>query len=456
MSRLWCAQAWVDGGWATGVLLEADVQGFWQRVRLGTDAPQDDTPQLQCAIPGLVNAHSHAFQRTMAGLAERQDPDRPGDDFWGWRERMYQVALRTGPAELEIAAEWLYREMLQAGFTQVCEFHYLHRDPDGQPYADPAEMGLALVRAAERAGIGLTLLPTLYMHRGLGQAGLSEAQRRFASTPDDVLGWQARIQAEAQASGRAHLLNAGVALHSLRAVDGGAMRAVAQGLGQAPLHIHVAEQTREVDDCVQHLGQRPVEWLLDQVGLDARWNLVHATHTLPHELAGMAQSGATAVLCPSTEANLGDGLFDLPSALAHGLNWSIGTDSHVNRHPALELQWLEYGQRLQLRQRNLAARHAGSESTAAVLFEGALLGGSAASGQALGGFRVGQRADALALDTTSAPLLGMPADHRLDAWVMGQPCLPVAEVWVAGQRRNPQPSQALRQAWQGVMHGLWS
>lgn len=456
MTRLWCAQAWVNGGWTSGVLLEADARGYWQRITTNTQAPQDGTPQFACVIPGLVNAHSHAFQRTMAGLAERQDPSRPGDDFWGWRERMYQVALRLGPAQLEIAAEWLYREMLQAGFTQVCEFHYLHRAPDGQPYPDSAELGLALARAAERAGIGLTLLPTLYMHRGLGQSGLNATQRRFASTPDDVLGWQARIQAEAQANGRSHLLNAGIALHSLRAVDPDAIRTVAHGLKDAPLHIHVAEQTREVEDCVQHLGQRPVEWLLDQVGLDARWNLVHATHTLPHELAGMAQAGAAAVLCPSTEANLGDGLFDLPSALEHGVNWSIGTDSHVNRHPALELQWLEYGQRLQLRQRNLAARHARANSTATVLFEGALKGGTAASGQALGGFRVGERADALALDVQSAPLLGMPADHYLDAWVMGQPSLPVAHVWVAGQLRDPRPSEALREAWQTMMQDVWS
>jgi len=455
MTRLWCAQAWVEGDWASGVLLEADAQGYWERITVGVSAPDDDTPRLACVIPGLVNAHSHAFQRTMASLTERLVSDRPGDDFWGWRERMYQVALRIGPAELEIAAEWLYREMLQAGFTQVCEFHYLHRDQGGKAYADSAELSMALVRAAERAGIGLTLLPTLYMHRGFGQSGLHETQRRFACTPDDVLGWHARIQAEAQTSGRTQLLNAGVALHSLRAVDGDAIRTVAQGLGHSPLHIHVAEQTREVEDCVQHLGQRPVEWLLDQVGLDARWNLVHATHTFPHELAGIARSGAAVVLCPTTEANLGDGFFDFPCALEQGVNWSIGTDSHVNRHPALELQWLEYGQRLQLRQRNLAARHAHAASTAAVLFEGALKGGSAACGQVLGGFRVGQRADAVALETESAPLLGVPSDHRLDAWVMGQPCLPAKSVWVAGKQCDIHPNEALRETWQTQTKSLW-
>ncbi|MBU6223570.1 MAG: formimidoylglutamate deiminase [Burkholderiales bacterium] len=456
MTRLWCARAWVDNKWASRVLLEANSHGYWQRITPNTEAPQDDTSQFDCVIPGLVNAHSHAFQRTMASLTERQDPNRPGDDFWGWRERMYQVALRIGPTELEIVAEWLYREMLQSGFTQVCEFHYLHLDPEGRPYSDSLELGLALTRAAERAGIGLTLLPTLYMHRGFGQTGLSEAQRRFACTPDEVLEWQSRIQAQAQFSGRTHLLNAGVALHSLRAVDAGAIRAVAQCVGEVPLHIHVAEQTSEVADCVEHLGQRPVEWLLEHIGLDNRWNLVHATHSLRHELAGIASSGATVVLCPTTEANLGDGLFDLTTSLTHEVKWSVGTDSHINRHPALELQLLEYGQRLHLRQRNLAARHAKAHSTAAVLFEGALKGGLASCGQPLGGFLVGQRADAVALDAASAPLFGVPLDHYLDAWVMGQPSMPVSSVWVAGKKLDPKPSKMLQTAWLEVMKKLWS
>ena len=294
------------------------------------------------------------------------------------------------------------------------------------------------------------------MHRGRGQIGLSAQQRRFATTPEDVLTWQAHIQSLGQAQGRSHLLNAGVALHSLRAVDAAAIRAVRDGLGQAPLHIHVAEQTKEVEDCQQHLGQRPVEWLLDHVGLDARWNLVHATHTLAHELEGIAQAQASVVLCPTTEANLGDGVFDLGSALAHRVNWSIGTDSHVCRHPALELQMLEYSQRLQRRQRNLAAHFAHATSTAAVLFEGALHGGSAASGLAMGGLSVGQRADVVDLDTEHAPLLGMPRDHWLDGWVMGQPNMPVKRVWVAGQERTAQPSPALCRAWADVMHSLFA
>ena len=455
MTRLWCEQAWVQGQWAPHVLLEANDKGHWQTITPHTPKPLDATPVLQCAVPGLVNAHSHAFQRAIAGLTERQDPQRPGDDFWGWRERMYQVALRIDAAQLETIAEWLYREMLQAGFTQVCEFHYLHRQPNGAPYPDSAELGLALTRAADKAGIGLTLLPTLYMHRGLGQPGLSEAQRRFATQPDEVLAWQTRFQSLAQSQGRAHLLNAGVALHSLRAVDEAAIRTVRDGLGNAPLHIHVAEQTQEVESCLQHLGKRPVEWLLDHIGLDARWNLVHATHTLPHELEGVARANASVVLCPTTEANLGVGLFDLGHALAHGVNWSIGTDSHVNRHPAMELQMLEYGQRLHHRQRNLAARHAKQASTAAVLFDAALRGGVAACGQAVGGLSVGQRADVVELDPDQAPLLGLPRDHWLDAWVMGQPCLNAKRVWVAGHEREVSMPAGLRQGWGEVMRGVF-
>lgn len=455
MTRLWCDQAWVQGQWSEGVLLEAH-RGHWQRITTGVTAPEDATPRLPCVVPGLVNAHSHAFQRAMAGMTERCDPARAGDDFWSWRERMYQVALRVDATQLETIAEWLYREMLQAGFTQVCEFHYLHRDTDGSAYAEPAALGLALTRAAQRAGMGLTLLPTLYLHRGLDQPGLGPAQRRFASQPDDVLGWQAQIQSLARAEGISHCLNAGVALHSLRAVDAAAMRRVVAAVGDAPIHLHIAEQVQEVEDCLRHRGQRPVEWLLQHIGLDARWNLVHATHTLPHEVAGMAKAGAAVVLCPSTEANLGDGVFDLRTALAHQLNWSIGTDSHVNRHPAMELQLLEYGWRLQQRQRNMAAQFAHTASTAAVLFEGALRGGSAACGQAMGGLCVGQRADAVALDVTQAPLLGVPRDHWLDAWVMGQPCRKAQRVWVAGEERETTPPPRLVSAWTDVMQRLYA
>ena len=454
MTQLWCKQAWVNGHWSSDVLLEANSQGFWERISPNTSPPTDTTPHLNCAVPGLVNAHSHAFQRVIAGMTERRNRQHALDDFWSWRDRMYAVAQRINNHQLEIVAQWLYREMLQSGFTHVCEFHYLHRGNHQGENADSAEMALALVRAAKHAGIGLTLLPTLYMNRGFGQPGLNDKQRRFASQPQDVLKWQAQIQLLARQQGLSHVLNAGIAFHSLRAVDTHAMRTVCEGLGEAPIHIHIAEQVKEVEDCLRHHGQRPIECLLSQIELDSRWNLVHATHAQAYELEGIARANASVVLCPSTEANLGDGIFDLGTAMSQGLKWSIGTDSHINRHSALELQWLEYSQRLQKRERNLTAKYCNSICTAQILFESALEGNSRACGLPLGGFAVGQRADAVELNEKQAPLLGIPNDHWLDAWVMGQPCLPAQRVWVAGHEQSLTFDKTLMESWCEVMADL--
>jgi formimidoylglutamate deiminase len=380
-------------------------------------------------LPGLTNAHSHAFQRAMAGLAERSD--RPQDDFWSWRERMYQVALRIGPEALENVAAWLYAEMLRAGYTQVCEFHYVHHDPQGNAYADPAEMAWALVRAAQRTGIGLTLLPTVYMRQGFGQDGLSNSQRRFRAEPDFVLGIQARLANYARSSATG-LLHAGVALHSLRAVPLGALREVETALPQAPLHIHVSEQTKEVEDCLQSHGRRPIEWLAEQVSLNSRWHLVHATHATAHELTLIRDAGASVVLCPTTEANLGDGRFDWAAALSLGVKGSVGTDSHVNRNWTEELRWLEYVQRLHWQQRNVSLQHQAGD-TAGRLLSWALEGGAAASGLPLGGLAVGQRADMVELDLGCDALLGLPASHVLDAWVFSTPSSPARRVFVGGQ-----------------------
>jgi formimidoylglutamate deiminase len=344
---------------------------------------------------------------------------------------MYSAALRITPEQLEAVAALLYAELLQAGYTQVCEFHYLHNATDGKPYADPLEMSLALVRAAQRTGMGLTLLPTLYLRSGFNATGLREDQRRFASTPDAVL----RLAEGALAQGDARI-NAGLALHSLRAVDAAALQevaAAAQARGMA-IHIHIAEQMQEVNDCVAATGQRPVEWLLSHADVDARWNLVHATQATPAELQGVKRSGASIVICPSTEANLGDGVFDLPAYAAAGGRWSIGSDSHVTRSWQEELRLLEYSQRLTLRQRNIAARVLGGPSSADELFSKALAGGAAAASLPLGGLAVGQRADFAVLDSSSASLLGMPADHVLDAMVFSSPDTRLSEVFVAGRR----------------------
>jgi formimidoylglutamate deiminase len=288
------------------------------------------------------------------------------------------------------------------------------------------------VRAARRTGLGLTLLPTLYMRSGFDSAVLGPNQRRFASTPESVL----RIaEALRQPDVGAANITAGIALHSLRAVDEGAMRetVAAARHSRMPVHIHIAEQQQEVDDCMQRHGQRPIEWLLDNVSVDQRWNLVHATRSTPAELAGIRGVGASIVICPSTEANLGDGAFDLPTWLELGGLWSIGSDSHVTRSPIEELRLLEYSQRLALRQRNVAAGAAGRESTASVLLNGALGGGSAASGQALGGLAVGQRADFCVVDRESPALVGIPARRSLDALVFSSPSAAMKQVCVAGR-----------------------
>ncbi|MEJ8840037.1 formimidoylglutamate deiminase [Ramlibacter sp. AN1133] len=449
--RFFAAQAWVGGGWARDVLLAADADGFWARVLVGcSDADRRHAEVLNGPVlPGLVDAHGHAFQRAMAGLTEWAAPGR--DDFWSWRDRMYAAARRIGPEQLETIAGFLYTELLRAGYTQVCEFHYLHNDVDGEPYADPLEMSLALVRAAQRTGIGLTLLPTLYMRSGFGATGLREDQCRFASTPGSVL----RIAEAVRRSGSGtRTITAGLALHSLRAVDEGALLEAAAAAHQArmPVHIHIAEQQLEVDDCIQRHGQRPIEWLLGKLIIDRHWNLVHATRSTPRELAGIRDQGASIVICPSTEANLGDGVFDLPGWLGIGGRWSIGSDSHVTRSPIEELRLLEYSQRLALRQRNVAARAAGCESTAGVLFNGALDGGSAAAGQACGGLAVGQRADFCVVDPASPALAGVPAQRLLDALVFSSPETVMVRVCVGGRDVNLHPPS---REFAALMRTLW-
>jgi formimidoylglutamate deiminase len=430
-TRYFAPQAWVDGAWTQDVLLAVAADGTWASIEPNAvEEAQRGAVRLNGPVlPGLVNAHSHAFQRAIAGLTER--PEGSSDDFWSWRDRMYSAALRITPEQLEAVAALLYAELLQAGYTQVCEFHYLHNNTDGKAYADPLAMSLALVRAAQRVGMGLTLLPTLYMRSGFGAAGLRADQRRFASTPDSVL----RL-AEGVLHQGGRQVNAGVALHSLRAVDEAALHevaAAARAQGMA-VHIHIAEQVQEVNDCVAAHGERPIEWLLSHAAPDAHWNLVHATQSTAAELQGVQKSGAAVVICPSTEANLGDGVFNLPAYAEAGGNWSIGSDSHVTRSWQEELRLLEYSQRLTLRQRNIAARTPAGPGSAANLFNAALAGGSAATSRPLGGLHPGQRADFLVVDTASPALLGIPPDHLLDAMVFSSPDACFSEVFVAGQR----------------------
>jgi len=430
--KFFAPHAWVRGRWASDVLLEADARGHWSRIVEGAGVLErlGATTLHGPVLPGLVNAHGHAFQRAIVGLTERASGHGNSDDFWGWRGRMYSAANRITPEQLEAIAAFLYAELLQAGYTHVCEFHYLHNDVDGKPYADPLEMSRAIARAARRTGIGLTLLPTLFMRAGFAAKGLQGDQRRFASTPQSVMEIARAVRTGSSDEER---ITAGVAIHSLRSVDKGALVEIAKAASGMPLHIHIAEQLREVEDCLLEHGQRPLEFLMGQVRVDERWNMVHATRFTGEELTVLRGTGASVVICPSTEANLGDGIFELASWMGQSGNWSIGSDSHVTRSWREELRLLEYSQRLKLRVRNVAATAAVMESSAAALFEGALLGGSAAAGLPLGGLREGERADFVVVDRDALELAGVPGDHTLDALVFSSPESRFARVFVAGE-----------------------
>jgi formimidoylglutamate deiminase len=424
-SLLWAPQAWVDGRWAEAVLLAIDGNGHWCDVQTGQPPPPQAELLEGPVLPGLVNAHSHAFQRAFLALTERRDSAH--DDFWSWRDRMYGVALRITPTQLQAIATHLYAELLAGGYTQVCEFHYLQHQEDGSAYPDPAEMALALVAAARSTGIGLTLLPVLYERAGFTQPALRPDQRRFAATVSQVLALQQTL-----GGGHGPLVNAGVAVHSLRAARPESISALTAA-SSGPLHIHVAEQTAEVAACRVATGLRPIEWLARHAGLDARWQLVHATHTLPKEITAVRRSGAGVVICPGTEANLGDGLADIPGWLLQGVPLAIGSDSQATRSWPEELRWLEYGQRLALRQRNVAADPDTQPATAARLFEGALAGGGAAAGFTRWGLQAGARADLLLLNGADPALLGLPATHLLDGVVFAAAARPFSRVMVAGR-----------------------
>jgi formimidoylglutamate deiminase len=453
---LWAPRAWIDGRWQDAVVLRVNSAGHWAEITSGVVQPPAMATLLPGpVIPALVNAHSHAFQRAFAGLAERLDTD--SDDFWSWRDRMYGVALRITEQQLRAVAAQLYVELLRGGYTQVCEFHYLHHAPDGRAYDDPAALSWALADGAADIGIGLTVLPVMYERAGFAAPALREDQRRFKSTP-------ALAHQLYQAIQMVHrpLLNAGVAIHSLRAASESSIMELMRCVGDdaAPIHIHVAEQTREVEDCVAATGARPIEWLCRELRLDARWQFVHATHAIPSEIDTVAASGAGIVICPSTEANLGDGVPDVPRWLASGVPISLGSDSQVSRCWVEELRWLEYAQRLVRHERNVAAAPGvGQPSTAARLFDTAVSGGGRAAGFAEWGLKVGGRADALVLDTRAPRLIGIPSSHTLDALVFATDAPMFREVYVAGNRVMVDGKHAreadIAERFSDVMTTLW-
>jgi formiminoglutamate deiminase len=409
-------------GWASNVRIDIDGARIAGLTRDADAAPGDDCRDV--VVPALANLHSHAFQRAMAGLAETRGPS--DDSFWSWRTTMYRFALSMTPDHVEAVAAQLYMEMLEAGYSRVGEFHYLHKDRDGGHYGDIAEMAGRIAAASAEAGIGLTLLPVFYAHSGFGGQAPIEGQRRFIHSPESFGRLMERCTALVHAMPGAVL---GIAPHSLRAATEEELRAVLPLAGTGPIHIHVAEQVKEVEDSLAFSGARPVEWLIDNMPVDGRWCFIHATHMTDDETRRMARSGAVAGLCPITEANLGDGVFNAPLFLGEGGRYGVGSDSNVLISLPEELRVLEYSQRLIRRARNVIADPGGS--TGRKLFDGARIGGNAAL-QSSTGLEVGDDADIVALDVSAAP--HVEGDQLLDHWIFAGG-ITVDAVWAGGRKQ---------------------
>lgn len=421
IEELWFERALLADGWASHVKI--GVRGG-RIASLETGAKRSGAT-FGAALPGLPNLHSHAFQRGMAGLAEVRGP--AGDSFWTWREAMYRFVDRMGPDDVEAIAALAYAEMLEGGFTRVGEFHYLHHDRDGRPYANRAEMAARIAAASETTGIGLTLLPVFYAHSRFGGAEPTSGQRRFLH---DISSFGALLERAREVISGLDGAVVGLAPHSLRAATPQELADLARLGAGRPIHIHIAEQVKEVEDCLAWSGRRPVEWLMSQTEVGSDWCLVHATHMTADETAALARSGAVAGLCPITEANLGDGLFPAEVFLAQGGRFGVGSDSNVLIDAAEELRTLEYGQRLSRRGRNLLAGQAGA-STGADLFRAAVAGGAQALG-AEAGLAVGAPADIVALDLKHPAFVARDGDLLLDSWIFGGGA--VDAVWRAGRQ----------------------
>jgi len=435
LGAVFAKSALLPEGWARDVLIEIGPKGDIASVRANA---QPDAAQRAAGpvIPGMPNLHSHAFQRAMAGLTEQtgQSPQSRDDSFWTWRRLMYDFVNRLAPEQVEAIAAQLYVEMLKAGYTAVVEFHYLHHDPEGAAYADPAELSERIVAASRSAGIGLTLLPVLYGAGGFGGMPASPAQRRFLNDPARFLRLIEILRAR---HGTDPQLRIGIAPHSLRAVTPETLAEAVVGMRAmdpaAPIHIHIAEQTKEVEDCLAWSGQRPVAWLLARAPVDEQWCLVHATHLDERESKELAASGAVAGLCPTTEANLGDGFFPAEAFVRSNGRFGVGSDSHVSVSPVEELRWLEYGQRLEKQRRNVLVPPNGGHVGAA-LYRLALRGGAQAAGRPLGQIAPGARADLVVLDEEATNLLGRREDLLLDAMVFAGNANPVRDVFVGGRQ----------------------
>ncbi len=423
--RLFAAEALTPEGWQRDVVVDIAADGTIERVAAnaqGGGAEHAAGPLL----PGMPNLHSHAFQRAIAGRTGRASAD--GDSFWTWRQAMYAFLDRIDPDAFEAIAAQAYVEMLKAGYTAVAEFHYVHHDPQGKPYADPAELARRIVAAASGTGIGLTLLPVFYAHAGFGGTPPAAGQRRFVHTLDAFARLVAALAREAATAE----WNLGVAPHSLRAATPDELAAVvALAPRGAPIHIHAAEQAQEVAACVSWSGARPIEWLLEHAGLDARWCVVHATHMTPDETSRLAASGAIAGLAPTTEADLGDGTFAARAYLDADGGFGIGSDSNTIIDPFAELRQLEWSQRLARQARNVLVT--ADAPVGQALYVAAARGGACAQARPAGAIAPGCRADFVVLDTADAALAAQPVDAVLDAAIFGPCRRPVRDVMVGGR-----------------------
>lgn len=428
MTTLFARAARLPSGWARDVRIGIGAGGTIATVQADSRAQSGDEI-LGSVLPGMTNLHSHAFQRAMAGLTEVAS-GAADDDFWSWREWMYRFMSVLTPDDIEAIAAQLYVENLKGGYTSVVEFHYLHNAPDGSPYADCAETSERILAAARDAGIAMTLAPVLYTWGGFGRVPLKPHQLRFRTDVDTVLAIVEKAGRHANAD-----CVIGAAPHSLRAAECDQIRALVRALPPGtPIHIHAAEQVREIEDCVAHTGRRPVRLLLDEAGVDARWCLVHATHMMPDEVRGLAESGAVAGLCPSTEADLGDGIFPFGDYAGAGGAWGLGGDSNVCRSPFEELKLVEWVQRLAHRRRNLAAREQGA-AIADHLWDAASAGGARASGRMSGAIAPGRRADLIVVALEDAAGAAYSPGQLLNQAVFGGGGARVTDAMVGGAWR---------------------
>lgn len=423
MATVYAKKAFLHSGWAEDVRLTIG-NGLIESIDVDAQVEPSDFP-AEVVVPGIANAHSHVFQRALVGHCEQRGA-ADKDNFWSWRVQMYRLANSIGADELAVVARQAFSEMMTFGYTSIAEFHYLHGDLDDD--GNPESMYRAILQAAADTGIRLTYVPILYERAGFDNNEPAAEQRRFAMTIDQFVDHYECVRDIVDSN-----VTVAIGAHSLRAVNETSLTKLSDLTERdgCPMHIHIAEQTAEVDQCLARHSARPVEWLLAEVPINEHWCLVHATHISDSELDLLSRSRAVVCLCPSTEANLGDGLFPLFAWLEQGGRIAIGSDSHVTNNPFEELRWLEYGQRLSTRSRNVAAIH--GEHTGHTLFEHVLTGGGLACGHGDGKLRPGANADFLTLDSMSPMLAGHASESILDALIFSGGNLPIDRVMVSGE-----------------------